>query len=89
MSFRLRNAVQTFQRFMDVVSRRLPFIYAYVVDLLLVNSYLEERLQYLRLLFERLRSHCLIINADKCEFGVTSLEFLGHLVDGKGRILWL
>lgn len=37
MSFGLRNAAQTFQRFMDEVTQDLPFVFAYI-DYLLVAS---------------------------------------------------
>lgn len=33
MPFRLRNAAQTFQIFIDMVQRGLPFMYAYIDDL--------------------------------------------------------
>lgn len=41
---------------MDVVVRGLPFVYAYVDNLLVASSSPEEHLQYLRLLFKRRRS---------------------------------
>lgn len=73
---------------MDVVLCGLPFVYAYVNDLLVASSSPEEHLQHLRLLFEHLQEHGLIINADKCEFGVTSLEFLRHQIDNYGIQPW-
>ncbi|BHF76734.1 hypothetical protein SprV_0501983300 [Sparganum proliferum] len=38
MPFGLRNATQTFQRFIDQVLRGLDFVYAYIDDLLVVSS---------------------------------------------------
>ena len=37
MSFGLRNAAQTFQRFVDQVIRDLPFCFAYIDDLLIAS----------------------------------------------------
>jgi len=37
MPFRLRNAAQTFQRFMDQVLRGLDFCYAYIDDILITS----------------------------------------------------
>ena len=41
MSFGLRNAAQTFQRFIDQVLRGFGFVYAYI-DGLLINSHSAE-----------------------------------------------
>nr|VZI39582.1 unnamed protein product [Spirometra erinaceieuropaei] len=84
MPFGLRNATQTFQRFIDQVLRGLDFVYAYIDDLLVASSDAAEHEIHLRQLFERLDSYGVIINAAKCEFGVPSLIFLGHEVNSDG-----
>ena len=45
--FGLRNAAQSFQRFMDQVLRGLPFAYAYIDDVLIASSTPEEHLKHL------------------------------------------
>jgi len=57
MSFGLRNAAQTFQRFMDEVLRDFEFCYAYIDDILVASSSEEEHRDHLRALFERLREY--------------------------------
>ena len=57
MPFGLRNAAQTFQRFMDEVFRGLDFCYVYIDDLLIASKSLEDHLVHLRLVFERLRKY--------------------------------
>ena len=84
MPFGLRNAAQTFQRFIDQVLRVLNFVYAYIDDLLIASVDQEEHLEHLRLVSERLLQHGIVINPSKCQFGVTSLEFLGHYIDSNG-----
>ena len=84
MPFGLRNAAQTFQRFIDQVLRGLDFCYADIDDLLIASNSPEEHLSHLRLVLERLKQYGVIINPAKCQFGVQSLEFLGHLVDRHG-----
>ncbi|BHF60865.1 hypothetical protein SprV_0100383400 [Sparganum proliferum] len=84
MPFGLRNASQTFQRFVDRVLRGLPFIYAYIGDLLVASSTAEEQMEHLATVFDRLQQFGVVINPSKCVFGVPSLEFLGHLVDSHG-----
>ena len=83
MPFGLRNAAQSFQRFMDQVLRGLDFCYIYLDDLLVTSESPDQHMEHLRLVFERLR-HYGMINPQKCKFGVASVEFLGHLVDSTG-----
>ncbi|XP_065052942.1 uncharacterized protein LOC135682132 [Rhopilema esculentum] len=84
MPFGLRNAAQTFQRFMDEVLRGLNFVYAYIDDLLIASSTESDHLQHLEILFSRLSEYGVIINPVKCVFGVPSLDFLGHRISADG-----
>ena len=78
MPFGLRNAAQTFQRFMDQVLRGLPFCYGYVDDLLIAST---EHKEHLRQVFQRLSEYGILINPTKCVFGASSL---GYQVSGDG-----
>jgi hypothetical protein len=73
MPFGLRNAAQSFQGFIDQVLHGLPFVYAYIDDLLIASTTPEEHESHLRQLFKRLDEYGLVINADKSEFGLHSL----------------
>ena len=84
MPFGLRNAAQTFQRFMDQVLCGLPFSYAYLDDILVASKDLDAHLCHLREVFSRLQDHGIQINASKSVLGAASLEFLGHQVDQQG-----
>jgi len=52
VSFGLRNAAQTFQRFIDEVLRALDFCYAYIDNVLGAFAWEEEQEQHLRTLFQ-------------------------------------
>ena len=78
MPFGLRNAAQTFQRFMDEVLRGLTLAYAYIDDVLIASSTTTEHRDHLRQVFQRFEEHHVIINPAKCEFGVPTLHFLGQ-----------
>ncbi|XP_023314763.1 uncharacterized protein LOC111693661 [Trichogramma pretiosum] len=84
MTFGLKNAGQTFQRFMDEVTRGLPFCYVYIDDILVYSRSKEEHKQHLRQLFARLHEYGLVLNADKCKFGLDSVQFLGYTVSTDG-----
>ena len=84
MPFGLRNAAQTFQRFIDQVLRGLPFAYAYTDDVLVASSSAEEHKQHLRAVFRRLDEYGVVINPLKCVLGVEELTFLGHHVSSEG-----
>eukprot|EP00794_Sanderia_malayensis_P019753 gene19753-biopygen16402 len=57
MPFGLRNAAQTFQRFIHQVLRGLDFVFAYIDDLLIASSSESEHLQHLQILFARLSDY--------------------------------
>ena len=84
MPFGLRNAAQTFQRFMDTVLRGLDFAFDYVDDILVSSSSEEEHLKDLRTLFQRLSEHGLVINPAKCTFGKKEVDFLSHSISAEG-----
>ena len=84
MPFGLRNATQTFQRFIDEVLRGLDFVYAYIDDLLIASSSEAEHLAHLKIIFQCLSEYGVVINPSKCVFGASSLDFLGHHVSPTG-----
>ena len=86
MPFGLKNAAQSFQRMMDGIIGDLPFVFCYLDDLLVASETEKEHEEHVRTLFERLNKNGLIINPDKCLFGVTSLDFLGHTVNSEGIV---
>ena len=84
MPFGLRNAGQTFQRFMDQVLRGLHCCFDYIDDVLIASTSEEDHKVHLRQVFQRLSEYGILINPSKCILGVSSLEFLGHHVSSEG-----
>ena len=60
--FGLRNAAQTFQRFINQVLHGCPFAYAYIDDVLVASSSAEELKQHLRAVFQCLDEYSIVIN---------------------------
>ena len=84
MPFGLKNAGQAFQRLMDTVLHGLSFVFVYLDDILLFSHSEQEHKTHLRLVFERIREHGLIISPTKCKFGVSEIDFLGHRINSLG-----
>lgn len=84
MTFGLRNASQTFQRYMDQIFRDLDFVIVYIDDICVASSSEEEHAQHLNIVFERLRQHGLKIKVSKCVFGQNEINFLGHCITKDG-----
>lgn len=84
MTFGLRNAAQTFQRFMRNVLADLDFTFVYIDDICIASTNVDEHKKHLRIVFERLRQFGLSINVSKCQFGQSKIHFLGHIVDATG-----
>lgn len=84
MPFGLRNSAQTFQRFINHVLRGLDFVFVYIDDILVASKNEEEHKRHLQQIFERLVEFGITINASKCQFGVSSLDFLSHRITPEG-----
>ena len=84
MPFGLKNSAQTFQRFMDEVLRGLQFCFTYVDDILIASKDPDAHQQHLSQVFSRLQSYGIQINVDKSQFGMPTVEFLGHSVSPSG-----
>lgn len=84
MPFGLRNAAQSFQRFIDTVLRGLKFCHVYIDDLLVASKDEEEHRQHLEEIFKRLKKYGLSINVAKCRFAEKDIKYLGYRVTKEG-----
>ncbi|XP_063848803.1 uncharacterized protein LOC135093455 [Scylla paramamosain] len=71
---------------MDMVGRDLDFVFIYLDDILVASRIRQEHHMHLRQLFQRLSEHDLAINLAKCQFGLSSINFLGHRIDQNGAV---
>ena len=84
MPFGLKNAAQTFQRLMDNITSQLTGVFAYIDNILVASPSAAQHERDLRSLFDALKHFSLVLNVDKCVFGESELEFLGHHISARG-----
>ncbi|GBN61404.1 Retrovirus-related Pol polyprotein from transposon opus [Araneus ventricosus] len=84
MSFWLRNAPSTFQRFINEVFFGLDFVFSCLDVILIASSTEDEHSEHLKVVFSRLEQYGLRINLGKSVMGVNQLEFLGYVITPEG-----
>jgi hypothetical protein len=60
------------------------FVQVYCDDILIFSKTREEHLVHVRMVLETLRHHKLYAKASKCQFGRSSVGFLGHVISERG-----
>ena len=86
MPFGLKNAGATYQwmmtrMFRDKIGRMIE---VYVDDMVVKSKRETQSTEDLQGVFEVLRQHKLLLNANKCVFGVGAGKFLGYLITSLG-----
>ncbi|KAL0199933.1 hypothetical protein M9458_003120, partial [Cirrhinus mrigala] len=86
MPFGLSNAPVVFQAFVNDVLRDMvdQFIYVYLDDILIFSSSLQEHVQHVRQVLQRLLENGLFVKAKKCIFHAQSVLFLGYIISSEG-----
>jgi hypothetical protein len=86
MSFGLTNAPTYFMYLMNkVFTENLDrFIVVFIDGILISSKMMEEHEEHLRLVLEELRSNQLYAKFSKCEFWLTEVAFLGHVISTGG-----
>lgn len=86
MPFGLKGAPACFTRLMNEVLRGLigKSCFVYMDDIITYGQNLEDQINNLKLVFQRLRDHKLLLQPDKCTFLKQSTTFLGHIITNEG-----
>ena len=82
--FGLDQAPAYFQRLVNEVLLGLTFTFGYLDDILVYSPDMETHLEHLGQLFMKLREADLKLKEDKCNFLKKHIQYLGHIVSGKG-----
>jgi hypothetical protein len=86
ISFGLTNAPAYFMYLMNKVFMQCldKFIIVFIDDILIFSKTMEEHEEHLRLVLEKLLSNQLYAKFSKCEFWLTEVAFLGHIISAGG-----
>ncbi|KAM1521892.1 hypothetical protein ACFX10_012067 [Malus domestica] len=86
MPFGLTNAPAAFMDLMNRVFRPYldRFVIVFIDDILIFSKSVSEHKKHLRLVLERLSSEQLYAKFSKCQFWLTQISFLGHVVSAEG-----
>ena len=85
MPFGLSNAPAVFQELMSVVLQGCNnFATAYLDDILVFSATLEEHLEHLSIIFDKLRQHKLKLKLKKCGFLKLETNYLGFVISEDG-----
>ena len=82
--FGLAQAPAYFQRLVSEVLSGLTFAFSYLDDILVYSPDMETHLEHLRKLFMKLREADLKLKEVKCNVLKKHIQYLGHIVLGKG-----
>src|SRR5467141_3958515 len=82
----LTNAPAAFQWFMnDIFADMIDVIVIiYLDDILIYSDNITKHKAHVRQVLRRLHTNGLFSHADKCEFHITSCEYLGYMLSPKG-----
>ena len=86
MPFGLTNGPTAFMDLMHKIFQPYldQFVVVFVDDILIYSQSEEEHEDHLRVVLQLLRNHQLYAKFSKCEFWLTEVGFLGHVVEASG-----
>nr|KYP46506.1 Retrotransposable element Tf2 [Cajanus cajan] len=89
MPFDVTNAPLVFMDYMNRIFRPFldKFVVVFIDDILIYSRTPEEHGEHLRLVLEILKAKQLYAKLSKCEFWLSEVKFLGHVISAEGIVV--
>jgi hypothetical protein len=86
MPFGLVNAPATYQRAMNTIfqDELRSFVFVYIDDIIVFSPDIESHQKHLHIVLNKLQTHGVKLNREKCLFYQEQLKILGHIVNKNG-----
>ncbi|GJZ95075.1 putative reverse transcriptase domain-containing protein [Tanacetum coccineum] len=86
ITFRLTNALVVFMDLMNQVCKPYldKFMIAFIDDILFYSKSKELHEEHLKLILKLLKKEELYVKFSKCDFWLSKVQFLGHVIDREG-----
>jgi hypothetical protein len=86
MSFGLTNALAHFMYLMNSIFmvELDKFVMVFIDDIFVFSNSKKEHEGHLRIVLQRLCDHQLYVKCSKCEFWLSDVPFLGHVISSEG-----
>ncbi len=86
MPFGLSNSPSVFQAYINDVFRDMlnRWVIVYIDDILVFSDSLDNHIQHVRAVLQRLIEQQLYAKMEKCEFHQTQISFLGYIISSEG-----
>ena len=84
MPFGISSAPEHFQRRMNEILDNLPGVLCLMDDIIIHGKNQQEHKERLLATLQRLQAAGVTLNQEKCQFGKSTLNFLGHIISADG-----
>ena len=90
MSFEVTKAPMGFMNLMNWIFKSFldEFVIVFIDDILVYFKSFAEHERHLRMVLQTLRNKRLYTKLKKCEFWLSSVTFLGHIINVDGEFCW-
>ncbi|KAA3675726.1 uncharacterized protein DEA37_0006214 [Paragonimus westermani] len=85
LPFGVKCAPAIFQQIMDIMLSDIPYAMAYMDDIIIVSSSVDDHIQHLHTVFQRIRDYGFTLRIEKCEIMLSNIRYLGSIIDETGR----
>ena len=85
LPFGLKVAPILFQQIMDTMLAGMEYAIAYLDDILIKSENEDQHKTHMRAVFQRIEEYSFKMGAEKCEFFMKKIKYLGQIIDCNGR----